>query len=189
MNNHKSESLERWTEEIMQYHFPRWEDLPDIDLYMDQVLTLIDKYLHIFQTNEEKNILTSSMINNYVKLKMIPKPIKKRYTKKHLAYLIAITVLKQVLTIPEIKKGILLQANVNGMREAYNLFCTEQEYALKAIASTISEEKKWPLIQEDTNKDNRIVRNAALAVAAKIVTEKILSVMPVEENGKEENRI
>lgn len=76
---------------------------------MDQVRTLVDRYLSPVIQGEKHPLLTSSMVNNYVKLGLIPAPVKKRYNKEHVAFLLAITTLKQVLTIPEIKEGILFQ--------------------------------------------------------------------------------
>ena len=129
MNNiHKG--LTELIDDISKFHIPRWEELPDIELYMDQVLTFIEKNIRIFSKDSNKKVITPSMVNNYVKLKLIPKPIKKRYNKVHLAYLIAISILKQVMTIEEIRDGIIFQAIINGKKGAYNLFCDEQEKAL-----------------------------------------------------------
>ena len=59
---------------------PRWEDLPDIELYMDQVLTLISKYLSMFnEVSGAEKLITPSMINNYVKAKLVAAPINKKY--------------------------------------------------------------------------------------------------------------
>lgn len=182
-----NEELMQWTADVEEYRLPRWDELPDIDLYMDQVITLIENYLMIFNPTHDKKIITSSMVNNYVKLKLIPKPVKKKYTKKHLAYLIAISILKQVITIPEVRDGIVYQASVNGIREAYNLFCFEQEYALKAVASRIGETELLPLMKDDTDEKTMLVRNATLAVATKIATEKLvasLNVVDSQENKK-----
>lgn len=156
---------------------PRWEELPDFELYLDQTLNLLDRYLSVFKNDESETLVTSSMVHNYVKLKLIPKPVKKRYTRKHLAYLIAITILKQVLTIPEIKKGIMHQASVSGTREAYDLFCREQEYALRRSASYLLDHTLdvCPPHEEDYL---MLVRNAAMAAAAKVVAQKILTTIP-----------
>ena len=132
MNNYQNQMLE-WCQQLNDYHLPRWEELPDIDLYMDQVVTLIEKHVLILSPPVDK-LLTSAMINNYVKLGLMPKPDKKRYNRTHLAYLIVITLLKQVLTIGEVKDGILLQSRINGTHGAYNLFCQELEHALKRVA-------------------------------------------------------
>ncbi|WHZ31789.1 DUF1836 domain-containing protein [Desemzia incerta] len=183
-----NEELMQWTADVEKYHLPRWDDLPDIDLYMDQVITLIENYLMIFNPTHDKKIITSSMVNNYVKLKVIPKPIKKKYTKKHLAYLIAISILKQVITIPEVRDGIVYQASVSGIREAYNLFCCEQEYALKAVASRIGETELLPLMKDDTDEKTMLVRNATLAVATKIATEKLVASLSVVNSQKSQNK-
>ena len=63
---------------IQDFHIPTWEELPDIDLYLDQVVTFIDKYLNNYiytdtESNGEGKILTKTMINNYVKQKIIDK--------------------------------------------------------------------------------------------------------------------
>lgn len=165
-------AITQWAEKLLEYRLPRWEDLPDIDLYMDQVITIIEKYVTVFP-NDGTKIITPAMVNNYVKLGMMPKPEKKRYNRTHLAYLIAITILKQVLTITEVKDGILLQSNINGTKDAYNLFCTEQELALKNIAHKALLE---PVADDNDTitKENLAVKMATTAFACKILTEKIL---------------
>ena len=177
--NNLEEELVDWTKEITEFHFPRWEELPDFDLYMDQVLNLIDTYLYVFKTDKQSKIITASMVNNYVKLELIPAPVKKRYNKTHLAYLIAISVLKQVLTISEVKEGIVYQASAIGIREAYDLFCTEQEAALSAIASHIEINKNQPipLLPNHTELEILVVRTSCIAVASKITTQKVLALV------------
>ncbi|MGB3161195.1 DUF1836 domain-containing protein [Carnobacterium sp.] len=185
------EKLIDWTKEITQFNFPRWEELPDFDLYMDQVLNLIDNYLYVFKPEKQDKIITASMVNNYVKLDLIPAPIKKRYNKKHLAYLIAISVLKQVLTISEVKEGITYQASVSGIREAYDLFCTEQEAALSAIASHIEMNKNQPLplMPNNTEIENLVVRTSCIAVASKITTQKVLVFVKNNKSNTEKNNM
>lgn len=82
---------------------PAWDDLPAIPLYMDQVILYLSESLRLFQPEGEPSLLTSSMINNYVKTGLIPHPDKKKYTKEHLAGLMAVCMLKQVLPIQDIK--------------------------------------------------------------------------------------
>ena len=67
--------------DIAQYHCLRWAELPDLALYMDQVLTILEKQLCLIACGPEDKNLTSTMINNYVKHKVIPAPIKKKYGK------------------------------------------------------------------------------------------------------------
>lgn len=164
--------LIKWNEEISKYHIPRWEELPDIELYMDQVITFIEKHINIFSDDPNKKVITPSMVNNYVKLKLIPKPVKKRYNKVHLAYLIAISFLKQIVTIEKIRDGIIFQAKINGKKGAYNLFCEEQEKALKAIMTQISTETHCSIFDSKISPENLAVKTATLALASKIIAEK-----------------
>ena len=90
-------SVAAWSAGLAAQRLPRWDELPDIDLYLDQVLTLLDKYLGPFLPENGGHALTASMINNYVKLRIVPAPVKKRYGRVQLAYLLVIGLLKQVL--------------------------------------------------------------------------------------------
>lgn len=80
---------------------PRWDELPDIELYMDQVITLMGKYFG-WMSPQNEPVLTPAMINNYVKNGIIPAPVKKKYSRTHLFRLIIICVLKRVLPINDI---------------------------------------------------------------------------------------
>lgn len=93
--------MEKNLKEILNARkIPLWNELPELDLYMDQIIVLMDKYLN---SSEKDKLITPSMINNYVKLGIIPPPTKKKYSKTHIAYLIIICSLKQVMPIPDIK--------------------------------------------------------------------------------------
>lgn len=96
--------LSKWLNELENFKFADYEKLPDIDLYMDQVITYLDRNLQVFQTSSLDKQITSSMVNNYVKGEVIGAPISKKYNKEHLALLEEIVALKQVLTISEIKQ-------------------------------------------------------------------------------------
>lgn len=175
-------SLQEWIDAVSNIHLPRWEELPELDLYMDQVVTLLDRYLGFLLPNDQDRIVTPAMINNYVKLNLIPKPKKKQYSKKHLAYLVAITVLKQVLTIKEIKEGILYQANVDGIKESYNLFCVEQEFAFKQVCGLI--EGQLELIQDEKieQQSKLAMKMATRAFASKILASYIVNSLETENN-------
>ncbi len=81
-----------------------YDKLPDIDLYMDQVLSYFEKALNVFRINEENKILTKTMINNYVKAGMIEKPEKKKYDQDRLANLIMIYFLKNIVSMQTIEQ-------------------------------------------------------------------------------------
>lgn len=118
-------------------HVPRWEELPELDLYLDQVVTFVDKYLSGYikndfnnQENEENRILTKTMINNYVKQKIIEAPVKKKYNRNNVAYLIVICILKQVYSISDISKLIKIGLRHTPIDVAYNTFCVSLENAI-----------------------------------------------------------
>ena len=94
--------LAEWARQGQEAAPPAWEELPGIPLYMDQVILYLGESLELFQ-REGSSLLTSSMINNYVKTGLIPHLDKKKYTKEHLAGLMAVCMLKQVLPIQDIK--------------------------------------------------------------------------------------
>lgn len=168
------EELMKFSKDILDFHIPRWGELPDIELYMDQVITFIERSISIYPVISGEKIITPSMVNNYVKLNLIPKPVKKKYNKVHLAYLIAITILKHVFTIQEIRDGIILQAKRNGEKGAYNLFCEEQEKALKYLINQLSLENKDIVLDMNLNVENLVIKMSTLAFASKLITEKMI---------------
>ena len=113
--------------EEFKIHIPRWEELPEIDLYLDQVVTFIDRYLSSYINNKDENgdnkILTKTMINNYVKQKVLEAPVKKKYNRRNLAFLIVICILKQVYSIHDISKLIKIGIRHTPIDVAYNRFC------------------------------------------------------------------
>ena len=118
-------------EDVLNYHCPRFNELPEIELYIDQVICVLQKYLAIFSKNKDIPVITPSMINNYVKQDVIKPPIKKRYDREHIAYLFVICVLKKSMSISEIRESIDIMVKKYSVEDAYNLFCVELEKALK----------------------------------------------------------
>ena len=99
-----AEKLTRWERFLEVYNLPEWEDLPQIDLYLDQVIALVNQYLgfFVYDPTEEK-LLTPSMVNNYVKLRLIPAPVRKKYGRKHIALLLMICTFKQSLSMAAVQ--------------------------------------------------------------------------------------
>lgn len=89
----------------MKKVYPKWSELPTIDLYLDQVLLYVNQLDNSSIVDDDKG-LTAAMINNYVKNGHLDKPIKKKYSRRQLARLIVITCLKNVFAIQEISKTI-----------------------------------------------------------------------------------
>ena len=104
------------------FHYPSWEELPDLDLYLDQVLLYVNKTCAPVLSSSDKG-LTAAMINNYVKHGHVAKPIKKKYNAAQLARLIVITSLKTVFEISEIAKTLeILRTDAESQKTYYNDF-------------------------------------------------------------------
>lgn len=106
--------------------------MPDLGLYMDQVLVLMEKYIGDLFVDKE-NFLTPSMINNYVKLGVMKAPISKKYSREHLVYLTIICLMKQSLSISSIKNIIENELAKSTINELYDKFCSYYEEYLNAI--------------------------------------------------------
>ena len=93
--------LLRWEHYLNNYRLPAWKELPDIGLYMDQVIALLGQYLDFIPVEDMKNDkpVAPTTINNYVRLKVMPAPEKRKYYRIHIAYLIMIFTLKQGASI------------------------------------------------------------------------------------------
>ncbi len=124
---------------------PSWNELPLLELYMDQVIIIIEESLTPMLPGIPK-IITPTMINNYVKQKILPPTVKKKYNRKHLSELIMITLLKTVFNSEEI---ILI---LNTLRQhgtpmaAYNLFCNILKSRLDPDYASSDVEKADPIV-------------------------------------------
>lgn len=120
---------------LAAHRLPRWQDLPDLELYMDQVLALVDRYLGSYPGFDGKG-LTASMVNNYVKLGVMPPPVRKKYTRTHLAHLLMICVLKASLPIASIQRLIACELENSTEDLMYDRFCALFEQTGCAVASS-----------------------------------------------------
>ncbi|MDY4761983.1 DUF1836 domain-containing protein [Streptococcus thoraltensis] len=110
-------------EEINLEKLPLWEDLPELELYLDQVLYYVNKVSQTCVDRDAKGI-TSSMVNNYVKHGHLEKPFKKKYQRHQVARLIAIAFLKNVFSLQEIGETLSILKQNYSSEDLYNLFVT-----------------------------------------------------------------
>lgn len=97
--------LVRWEHYLNHYKLPTWKEIPDIGLYMDQVIALLGQYLDFIPVEDQKDKpVTPTTINNYVRLKVMPAPSKRKYYRIHIAYLVMIFTLKQGTSINALQK-------------------------------------------------------------------------------------
>ena len=96
--------LRRWEKYLAAYRLPAWEQIPDLGLYMEQVVLLLRQYLDYLPPElKQPEPITAAAINNYVRTRLLPEPRKKRYYRVHIAYLIMICTLKQALRLSELQ--------------------------------------------------------------------------------------
>ena len=134
---------------------PMWEDMPAIDLYMDQAVELV---------------------NNYVKLKIMPAPEKKKYSRKHLAYILVICILKQTLNISAIQKIMPPDMQEEEVHYRYNAFIKNQKKAFNYIKEQIDTIVR-PIYDDENmaeHSDNLVMQAAASANILKCVTERVI---------------
>ena len=138
MSNKKAEDqvLKIWCEVATASDAIKWARLPELKLYMDQVLTLLEKELAVASLDGE-NPVTSSMINNYVKDGVLPRPDKKKYGREHLAMLYMIAMLKSQLPLPQIAQLSEELAFGENIQPLYDDFLLQQQAALAETVDRI----------------------------------------------------
>lgn len=99
-----SKELQDWLEEMAKISYIKPEDIPNIDLYMDQVTTFLESALAGTKRTPDDKIMTKTMINNYTKNKLLPPPEKKKYGKDHIFLLILIYYFKSFLSISDLQQ-------------------------------------------------------------------------------------
>lgn len=143
----------------MEFSIPRWKQLPGLALYMDQVLLVLGGILEPLST-EENPMVTATMINNYVKMKLTPPPEKKKYSRAHVASFLMICLLKKVFSLTEVSA---LHEQFGDLEKTYDLFCRELELRLQDPAG------------EDSPQCPGILCACVRAVACKLRVELLLA--------------
>ena len=119
----QKESLKKQIRELIKLGYIVPDDIPAIELYMDQVTTFMDKHLSQNKRRDEDKTLTKTMINNYTKNDVLPPPEKKRYTKEHIILLIYIYYFKNVVSISDIQTILspLIEGHFDNPKAKYSL--------------------------------------------------------------------
>ena len=139
-----------------------WEQLPDFALYMDQVLSYMDRQVIRF---DEDDGLTSAMVNNYTKSGLVPRAAGKKYNREHLAYLTAICVLKQVMSTRDM--DLLIKQELQGERsvaDGYAAFCESLadaaiHFALLSYAAGVASNRYVSLLRQQQEAEGAETEN------------------------------
>ena len=172
--------LRRWERYLDRFRLPAWEEIPDIGLYMEQVVTLLREYLDYLPPElKEEEAVTAAAINNYVRTRVMPGPQKKRYYRVHLAYLIVICTLKQGLSISLVQKLLPVGLPPEEVRRIYSQYAerhrvtaqyfTQQVYAAAALFLDLEPESALT-----TDRVEELIASAALGGFSRLLAEKLL---------------
>ena len=156
---------------------------------MDQVIVLLEGYLSFIPTgsagkdSKEQQVVTSSTINNYVRLKIMPAPVKRKYFRVHIAYLIMILTMKQSISISDVQKIMPEGSDVSSVRRAYEDY--SQKFREIALFFNRQMQSAWDDLHsgdqsDDAQPDERgasgrlVIESALIAGFSKILAEKLI---------------
>lgn len=171
----KEKSKEKIISSIKDFKLPKYNEIPDVGLFLEQTVKYISSYLEPLECIS----LTASMISNYVKKKIIDSPNKKQYSKEQIAYLIFIAVTKTVLPLEDIQLIINIQKSTYDLEVAYEYFCSEFENMLFYVFGIREEFEK---IGNDDTDEKIMLRNTIITVAHKEYLEKYFAVIRDNQN-------
>ena len=175
------EKLPEWEKILGGYSLPAWDDFPALSLYMDQVIYLLNQYLSPVPMEGEEKLVTSAMINNYVKLKIIPPPIKKRYGRSHLALLLMVCILKLTVNTGEIRKLIPLTLSEEEIKALYAEFTSIFQAEKQRFQAQIQEAAE-PILRDGGPDVSRLIFSAASSAAlSQTLAQQLLLLYPAPD--------
>ena len=176
------EKLKQSAAEVLRsFHLPHYDQLPTVGLYLEQTVKYVNQCLTPLGCIE----LTSSMVRNYVKMGLISKPIQKQYYADHIAHLIPVTILKQVLPLDKINQLFERQRAIYQDEVAYNYFCADMENILCYMLDLKGSMEK---IGQTQSAEKEILHCSLIAVAHIIFVNACLDQLKSEETTKKEGK-
>ncbi len=173
--------LRRWEKYLNEYRLPKWEDIPDLGLYMEQVIALLSKYLDYLPPElKEEQFITAATINNYVRRHLMPEPVKKRYYRVHIAYLVVVCSLKQSLSISTLSTIMPVGIPEEQVREIYDGYVHRHqraaEYFVQQVQLWAADILDHEVVSEFCvdNADELVFTSAVVSGFAKLLAEKLL---------------
>ncbi|GAA6237459.1 DUF1836 domain-containing protein [Apilactobacillus micheneri] len=160
----------KWQTQMKSVSLPKWEDLPKFDLYMDQLIAVVNEAIGPLGMDT----VTRSMVNNYVKQKATFSPVKKKYQTVHVADIIIISLLKPVFSIKDIRQGIDEITKNQFPKQAYDEFIKMLVKKLHHIA----DEGEKPVSDNDTD---HLLNAIADTIINRLIANEIYSDMMHEE--------
>ena len=155
-----------------------WELIPDIDLYMDQVISYMTRQHIGLEMDDEEETLTSAMINNYIKSGLLPRAKGKRYSREHICYLTAICLLKQVISVGETGTLLSNQMEHRDIKDFYKNYNDVINEEYNKVAGSIKKNASEEELAQTA------LRLAISSYAEKLACKQILRALSPEEVEK-----
>ena len=172
----KEDIKQHLAQDLLAFRLPDYREIPDMGLYLEQVTQYICERLAPLQ----ETAITSSMISNYVKKGLIANPMKKRYTRDQIVYLMFIALAKNVLSLDNLFLFIRLQQRTYPIEKAYEYFCEELQNALDYVFGLKSQ---LDAVGAESSQVKFLFRDTIVAIAHKIYLDKCFSAMAEEKEG------
>lgn len=170
----KLETKNRISRSIQDFRLPRYSEIPNVGLYLEQTTKYICEYLAPIQ----ENAITGSMISNYVKKGLVSNPVKKQYNRDQIAYLLFIALAKNVLSLDNLTLFIRLQQRTYPTERAYEYLCDEFENTLHYVFGL---KQELASVGMDSTDEKFMLRSTIITVAHKIYLEKCFQAIAEEE--------
>ena len=169
------ETKQRIADVFRAFHLPRYQEIPDVGLYLEQAA----KYISGAVSPLGDTPLTGSMISNYVKKGLIASPVKKQYSRDQIAYLIFIAVCKSVLSLDGLAAFIRIQQQTYSLPKTYDYFVEEFESLMRFTFELTDTVDMFP---ENGSDEKRLLYTCIIAAVQKVYLEKYLEAMTEENN-------
>ncbi len=153
------------------YHLPRFAELPTMGLFLEQTVKYVNQILSPLGS---EFTLTSTMVSNYVKQKIIANPQQKTYSRQQIAYLIYITLIKNVVSLKDITEMFAIQKDEYTLAVAYDYFCAEFENVLQYVFQNQSSIR---FIGGPLTPSKRLLKNTIMAIVYQLYLSKYLSAL------------
>jgi len=171
----KQEIKQQLGQSVQGFRLPRYQEIPDVGLYLEQAAKYICRYLSPILASP----LTASMISNYVKRGLLSSPVKKQYSRDQIAYLIFIAICKSVLSLDALASFLKIQQDTYTVQRAYDYFVREFESLLLFTFDLTDTAEVFP----DTNSDEkRLISTCIIAAVQKVYLEKYLEALSEEKS-------
>lgn len=162
--------------ELLKFELPSWDNLPKEPMMMDKMLEYLTELLAPLNQVGDGEI-TKTMINNYVKWNIVPKPDGRKYEKKQISILIAILIFKPILSITEIAEGILVLEKSMDLKTAYNKLATSfNRIKVEILEPIVNGDEEFHFTDFKWQKENLAINSSITSLVLLITTKIIISI-------------